>query len=109
MQGIAIIGGLVSLITLIVFFILAARVGAIKTLLEMRAAPSEGPTIYGRHYEEGELAEFVGDKQHAIVCYKTALFYVNKVASPSDSDKRNKVQIEKKIAELSRLNSNNES
>lgn len=93
-----IVGGLIGLLVLILFIAQVASVGAIKS--HLRQSPPV-PQIYIEHYNAGELNEYLQDKAAALRSYKTALFYVNKLSKPSESDQRNKAQIEKKITELS--------
>lgn len=100
MEAEALIPIIIGLIVLIVFFVLAARVGSIKEILEHRASTPVTQTSYAQFYEQGELNEYLGKKLEAIEAYKTAWFYVEKIKTPSNSDSRNKEQIKKKLSEL---------
>lgn len=94
----ATLSAILSLAMLIVFFVTASNIAAIKRTL-MNALPNSQPYI--EHYNHGQLNEYLGNKQAALNSYRIALFYSNNVKVPTDTDRRNKIIIEQKISELS--------
>ena len=91
-----ILGAIIQLLLIICFFVLVARVGAIKRIMER---PSSGPR-YVEFYQQGELAEFLGKRELATEQYRSAQFFISRISAPSDADRRNQAQIEKKLNEL---------
>jgi len=102
MEIVAFISGLISFITLIVFFVMSGNVAQIKRLLES-SKQKEEPINYATPFNLGDLKEYQGKKQEALDCYMEAYFNLNKYAKKNPTDqncKKHKDAITAKIIAL---------
>jgi hypothetical protein len=107
MEEILIISSLVGIITLIVFFDMAYKIGTIRDTLKMLDAKiSDNNKIDWRSaYNQGERKEYLGKKDVALECYMDAYFLLHHfiILNPDDEDedyRSNKKLIEEKIKSL---------
>ncbi|CAN5147956.1 hypothetical protein BH09BAC5_BH09BAC5_19030 [soil metagenome] len=77
MQTITGISAFVSLLTLIIFFTMAANISRIKKLIEFNQ-PKQN-LKYIDIYNEGELKEYLGKNQEALDCFSEAYFLISKI------------------------------
>ncbi len=88
MEIIAFLSGVISLITLIVFFIMSSNVSKIKKIVE-GLKHKEQRNNFGKPYKLGQLKEFQGKKQDALDCYMEAFFYLNDYIKKNPTDEMN--------------------
>lgn len=99
---------IIGFITLIVFFVMSANIGAIKNRLEtmdamLRAKMPNSSLNYIVAFDKGELKEYLGKKQEALECYMEAYYLIHKFIkkNPTATDnKAHKELIENKIKSL---------
>lgn len=96
MEAATIVSALIGLIVLICFFSLVIAVGDIRRIL--KSTPQK--VKYIEYFEQGELAEFIGDKEKARECYRSSQFYIGKLTKPGDADKRNLQKVEARLKAL---------
>jgi hypothetical protein len=84
--------------TAVSVFVIAYRIGIIKSTLTQKGTENDYQSIYAK----GELREFQGKKSDAIDCYMEALFLVNKTiaANPTQKEIKNKETIRARIISL---------
>lgn len=84
----ALISALISLITLIVFFVMASNIGQINKKLDTKTAERD----YIVAFNKGELKEYLGKKEEAMDCYMESYFlfskFVKKNPNVTGIDKR---------------------
>lgn len=97
MENYAIISGIISLVTLIVFFVMASNISAIRTILAKGVVENEK---YIQAYNAGELKEFQGKKHEALDSYKEAQWYISKKGN--NVNLQHKQMIEDKISQLTK-------
>lgn len=98
MEGAIIISGIISIISLIVFFIMSKNVAEIRKNLE-----AIGGNSYASAYQKGELKEFQGKKDEALDYYNEAYFIILRLIRIQKNlavYSKNKEKIEKKIVML---------
>ena len=81
MEAMTFISALISLITLIVFFVMASNIGSIKNILQQ-----EENKNYTSVYNAGELKEYVGKDQEALDLYMESYFLVSKLIKNNPKD-----------------------
>ena len=103
MEIFGIISGIISFITLIVFFVMSGNVGAIRRTVENLKQKEEPIINYAAPFNLGELKEYQGKNQEALDCYMEAYFFLNKYIKKNPTDvnyKQNKDKIAAKIVSL---------
>lgn len=98
MEGMTIISAIISLVTLIVFFMMASNISRIRTLIELNS--SNGQVTYQSLFTKGELNEFKGKSNEALDCYMEAFFIFDRIKNKTSQDLKNETLIKAKIASL---------
>lgn len=80
MQEALIFSGILNLIMVIVFLVMAGNISSIKKMLQasLSGSSNDPSTLYINPYKRGALKEFQGKKAEALDCYMEALFYIKR-------------------------------
>lgn len=78
--------GLIGLVLLIVFLVMADNLGKIKRTLDLMRA--ENRVNYIKIFNKGELKEYQGKNAEALDCYLEAYYYISKYNPKGKTEKR---------------------
>ena len=101
----AFISGIINIVMLIVFCVMASNVSAIKKILEAQRVKNLN---WSNAFNNGALKEYQGKNQEALDCYMEAYYRISKVIPTDANDggvtlrswERNKDAIKSKITTL---------